>query len=451
MTAENLDSILRSNANHVEYFRNNDIRWEPYVFEKEYTNWIEEQRAIWETSAIVDQSYHMEVLEITGPEAVDFLGKVGVNDLDKFRHKSAPQAVNLVCCNPDGYVIGDAIVFHVGDDQFHSLGAPWTHNWLKYNSIECDYETEVDLLYDPFEEEDPPDFRFQIQGPYAMDVVEDSIDDSLPDIPFFQMDTIQIDGLEINALRHGMAGTPGLEIFADYEYHDEVLDRLLAVGESYQLRRIGSKAYKTGKIGSGWFNASVPAIYSHEELERYRKWLGPDSAEAQLSIGGSYVSADIEDYYMTPMERGQGQLVDLDHEFIGRDALEDMIDNQQRARVTLVWDPDDVVDVYASLFRDGETKKFIPLPDTAHQWSVAHYDQINKDGAEIGVSKYPGYLYYKREMLSLASVDIEHSDPGTSVSFIWGEDTKKSKVERHQPTEIRATVAEAPYVRGGRR
>jgi vanillate/3-O-methylgallate O-demethylase len=248
-----------------------------------------------------------------------------------------------------------------------------------------------------------------------------------------------------------MAGTTGLEIFGDYEYHDDVLEKILQVGESYQIRQVGSKAYKTGKIGSGWFNASVPAIYSHENLEDYREWLGPNSAESELSVGGSFVSPDIEDYYMTPMERGQGHLVDLHHDFIGREALDDMINNQQRARVTLVWDREDVVDVYSSLFTEGETKKFIPLPDTAHQWSVAHYDVIRKNGKDVGFSKYPGYLYYKREMLSLASIDLEYSDPGTRVSFIWGESTEKLGVERHQRTKIQATVAESPYIQAGRR
>jgi vanillate/3-O-methylgallate O-demethylase len=68
----------------------------------------------------------------------------------------------------------------------------------------------------------------------------------------------------------------------------------------------------------------------------------------------------------------------------------------------------------------------------------------------IGLSKYPGYLYYEREMLSLAVVDPEYSEPGTEVTFVWGDDTKKRGVERHEQVEVNATVAPAPYVQGGR-
>jgi hypothetical protein len=42
---------------------------------------------------------------------------------------------------------------------------------------------------------------------------------------------------------------------------------------------------------------------------------------------------------------------------------------------------------------------------------------------------------------------VEHSEPGTEVTVIWGEEgggTSKPTVERHVQTEIRATVAPAP-------
>lgn len=376
---------------------------------------------------------------------------IGVNNLDKFREGDAPQALNFLVCNPDGYVIGDAILFQMEPDRYLSAGAPWTHNWIEYNAERRDDAVDVELLYDPFEDEEPPDFRFQIQGPQAIDVMDEVVDDGMPNLSFFQMDLLEIDGKEFNALSHGMAGSPGVELFGDYSHHDEVLERILQVGKEHDIRQIGSKAYKTGKIGSGWFNASVPAIYTHPELKEYREWLPMDSTEGKLSIGGSFVSGNINDYYMTPMERGQGNLISFDHDYIGRSALEEMIKDQRRKRVTLKWNPEDVIEVYESMFHEGPTKKFIPLPDTAHQWSVAHYDVIKKNGEEVGFSKYPGYLYYDRNMLSLATIDVEHSEPGTQVSFIWGEQTEKSRVESHEQTEIRATVAESPYIRGGRR
>jgi len=450
MSQETLTEVIESVDCLAETFRNNDLEWRPYVFREEYTNWIEEQRAVRESCAVVDQSYHMEVLRIEGSDAINLLSKLGVNSFERINNDDPPQAINYLTCNPDGYVIGDVIVFYLAENEFISVGTETINNWLRYNAEVTDFDVQTEVPYHPFDDHDPEDFRFQIQGPDALDVMEEVVDGSLPDISFFEMDTIRINGIDTFALGHGMAGTPGLEIFGPHEYHDEILEDILDTGQQYGTRQMGTKAYKTGKIGSGWFVFSVPAIYEHEELAGYREWLGADTLEAQLSIGGSYDSDDITDYYMTPMERGQAHLIDFSHDFVGKEALKERIDDKQRERVTLVWDADDVIDIYASLFEDGETNQFITMPDIATQFAATHYDTIMKDGETIGLSKYPGYLYYEREMLSLATVDTEYSDPGTRVQFVWGDGTKKRGVERNEQIEVNATVAPAPYVRGGR-
>ena len=71
-----------------------------------------------------------------------------------------------------------------------------------------------------------------------------------------------------------------------------------------------------------------------------------------------------------------------------------------------------------------------------------------KDGKTVGVSTYTGYTYNERAMISLALVDVEHSEPGTEVTLVWGEEgrgSSKPTVERHVQAEIRATVAAVPY------
>lgn len=448
---DSLQARLESVESTVDMLRNVDMEFNQYVFPDEHTNWIEEQRAVRETCAVVDQSYHMEPCFVTGPEAIDFLEHIGVNSFAEIRSGDPPQAINLLMCNPDGYIIGDQILFYLGENEFSSVGSVWANNWIRYNAESLDYNVETETPYGPYmDDATPPRYRFQIQGPNALDVIEDVVDGRSPEISLFEMDTIEIQGHSVYALGHGMAATPGLEIFGPYEYHDEVLDAILAAGKRHDIRQLGSKAYKTGKIGSGWLVGPVPAIYENEEMEDYRKWLDGDGTEATFSIGGSFVSEDIEDYYMTPMERGQGHLVNFDHDFIGREAIEKIIDQPRRERVTFVWNEEDVIEVFASLFREGETSKFIDIPDTANTWSKSHYDQVRKDGERVGLSKYPGYLFYEREMLSLGTIDRAYSDPGTKVTFEWGDQSNKQRVERHKPVEIRATVAPAPYVTGGR-
>ena len=72
-------------------------------------------------------------------------------------------------------------------------------------------------------------------------------------------------------------------------------------------------------------------------MKKYREWLPASSYEATGSIGGSFVSKNIEDYYVTPYELGYGPFVKFDHDFIGREALQKMAGKPHRRKVTFAW------------------------------------------------------------------------------------------------------------------
>jgi glycine cleavage system aminomethyltransferase T len=72
---------------------------------------------------------------------------------------------------------------------------------------------------------------------------------------------------------------------------------------------------------------------------------------------------------------------------------------------------------------------------------------VHRAGKTVGLSTYTGYTYNERAMISLAVIDSEYSEPGTSVTVVWGEEKRgssKPTVERHVQAEIRATVAPCP-------
>ena len=87
---------------------------------------------------------------------------------------------------------------------------------------------------------------------------------------------------------------------------------------------------------------------------RYREWLPANGYEATNALAGSFVSDNIEDYYLNPWELGYGQFVKFDHDFIGREALEQIDADAQRKKVTLAWDGEDVARIFASLFETDE-------------------------------------------------------------------------------------------------
>ncbi len=153
------------------------------------------------------------------------------------------------------------------------------------------------------------------------------------------MSEMNIAGHKIRTLRHGMAGAPGLEIWGPYDIQEEVRAAILEAGKEFGLIPVGSRAYPSNTLESGWIPSPLPAIYTGEKLKAYREWLPASSYEATGAIGGSFVSDNIEDYYLNPWELGYGPFVKFDHDFHGREALEKIDPATQRKKVNSGLEP----------------------------------------------------------------------------------------------------------------
>ena len=191
----------------------------------------------------------------------------------------------------------------------------------------------------------------------------------------------------------------------------------------------------------------MPGIYTGDGMmQQYRDWLGADSYEAGGSIGGSFASDNIEDYYVNPFELGYDFYIGWKKpDFIGKAALEAMRGAKNRKKVTFEWNSEDVVNVIASAFRPGEDHfKWIDFPQPNYASSSA--DMIMKDGKRVGMSMFNGYSYNERSMLSLGVVDAD-VQIGDVLTLVWGEPetTGKTSTERHKQTEIRVRVSPTPY------
>ena len=454
MAFSNLEEFVASTDDLVAALRNSQIGAYVYpVVAPEFSNWRDEQMAWRETAVLFDQSHHMAELLVEGPEALKLLSGLGVNSFDNF---GVNRAKHFVACNHDGRVIGDVILFHFDTGHYNLVGRVPTVNWVEYNATTGDYDVMVSRDdRSPSRPGGKPvvrrHYRFQIQGPNAMSVLEELNGAPVPDIPFFRCDKISLAGRKVDALRHGMAGVPGLEVWGAYEQYDEVREAILAAGEPFGLVPVGARAYATNTLESGWIPSPLPAVYTGESMKEYRQWLPGAGYEATASIGGSFIGSRIEDYYLTPYQLGYGFYVKFDHEFIGADALRDMSDLPHRRKVTLEWNPEDVGRVLTSIFEPpGENNKIIDLP--LSNYAAASYDSVVHEGRNVGFSMFAGYSANERAMLSLGVVDPEFVD-GDILTLVWGEEgggTTKTTVERHKQTEIRVKVAPVPYSEAAR-
>jgi glycine cleavage system aminomethyltransferase T len=388
----------------------------------------------------------MTDLFVSGPDALRLFSDLGVNGFGGFEVNRAKQ---FVAVNPDGQLIGDAILFHLEDDLFDLVGHPMVIDWVQFHLATGDYRADAERDDNSAVRSGPPRlYRYELQGPTATAVIEQAGGAPLPATRFFGVAEFDIAGHRVRGLRHGMAGQPGFELFGPWADGADVLDALLRAGADHGLVRAGAKAYSTANLESGWVPAPLPAVFGdHPVLAAYREWL---PAAAISSLGGSLDSPDIADYYLTPYDLGYGRAVKFDHDFIGRPALEELSRQPPRTKVTLVWNAEDVAAAIGSLFAPGPGAKYLDLPKA--RYATHQLDKVLVDGRPAGISLDCGYLANERAMVSLATVDVAHGDPGTEVVVVCGEqpNSTKPQVEEHRLWEIRATVAPVPYVRFAR-
>ena len=449
MSNQNLEALLQTVKSPVDLLRNSKIGAYIYpVVAPEFGNWRDEQRAWRESAVLFDQSHHMVEINNEGPDPLKMLSNLAINSFAKFPVNRAKQ---FVPCTYDGYVIGDGILFHLEQNKLVFVGRAPSASWIQFHAATGGYDvtTEKDDR-SPSRPMGKPvvrkSYRYQIQGPNAKQVIEKLNGGPIPEIKFFAMDEIVIAGRKVRALRHGMAGAPGLEVFGPYEEGEEIRAAIVEAGKDFGLVQVGSRAYATNTLESGWIPSPLPAVYTGDKLKAYREWLPATSYEGTGSLGGSFDSPDIEDYYLTPYELGYGPFVKFDHDFIGKEALEKIAGKPHRKKVTYAWKGADVTKVFASMFEPGvERYKYIDLP--LSNYASASYDKILKDGKVVGFSMFGGYSYNEQSMLSLGVVDPD-IEIGTELSLVWGEaggGSGKTTVERHKQTEIRATVSPVPY------
>jgi glycine cleavage system aminomethyltransferase T len=447
MAHRSLEELLGSAGNTVDLLRNAQVG--PNVYPgvpAEFTNWRDEQMA-WQNGCVLfNQTYHMAELMVHGPDALKLVASLGVNSFATFEPGKAKQ---FVPCSPDGYVIGDVILFGLDADRVNLVGRAPVLNWVTFHAETGDYDVTVEfdqrtaLRTDGLRRH----YRFQVQGPNAMAVLEKALGHAPEELKFFNMRTETIAGKDVCALRHGMAGQPGWELFGPWEDGEAVHEALVDAGEEFGLTLVGGRAYGSNAIESGWIPCPLPAVYTGDELKAYREWLPATGYEGSASVGGSFASRDIEDYYFTPWDLGYGHLIKFDHEFVGREALEHMADGPHRTKVTLVLDDDDVARTIATMFQTTGRAKFIEWPNAVY--SMHQYDDVKVDGETIGVSTWICYSANEGKLLTLGVLDAEYAEPGTEVTFVWGEEnggTSKPTVERHVQTELRAVVAPVPIV-----
>lgn len=376
---------------------------------------------------------------IKGPDALKFLTDTCVNTFANFPIGTGKHAI---MCTEEGLVMMDGVLLRLGEDEFITY---WLAPYIVYALMKGKYNAAAENLTGQV-------FLFQIGGPRSLEVLEAATGECLHDIKFMHHRMSSIEGMEVRVLRMGMAGTLAYEVHGKVEDARPVYNAILKAGEQFGIRRLGVHAYMMNHTEDGFPQAYYHFLYPWAEDGDFLKFL---SSVGGLAGGGAQfrgsMGTDMRLRYRNPVELGWAGMIKFDHDFVGRKALEKEVASPRRKMVTLVWNTEDIIDVYASQFKPGEPYPNMDNPnhygfevgDKTHALSLSADQVLNKDGKVVGISSGRAYSYYFREVISLSSIDTAYSALGTDVVVLWGDPGARQK-------QIRAKVSRFPYLNENR-
>jgi vanillate/3-O-methylgallate O-demethylase len=358
----------------------------------------------------------------TGREAAEFLSSICINGFSNFPNGGSKHAIMLT---EDGLIASHALLQRNTEDRFRMFATP---PWAIYQASKSRFavQFEVDEIY-----------LLQIAGPTCLQTLERATGEDLRDVEFLRFRPTSVDGKPTEICRIGMSGTLAYELRGPIAQGPEIYDAVVRAGADLGIQRLGWRTYMVNHVEGGYPQLTWTFMFAAYEDPGYREFAPADDAPI---VSGSVDPTDMRARYRTPVELGWHRAARFDHEFIGREALEAEVADPKRTIVTLCWDPEDVIDIYASLLRPGEEYKTLDLPaHPHHRGAHAHADHVVKDGKPVGISSGTVYSYYYREVISHCTIDIGLADVGTEVIVKWGDFGGKIK-------DVRATVARYPYL-----
>lgn len=333
----------------------------------EYTGWWDEEMSWHDTCYIHAGLNPANVYSVKGPDALKFFAD---NCVNTFNNYPIGKGKHAIMCNEEGYIIKDGMLLRMGEDEFLTY---WMWPFLEYFVQNGKYDIEGENLAGKI-------FMFQLAGPRTLDVLETATGEDLRDIKFIHFRDSKIAGKKVMILRVGMAGSLGYEVHGQREDAVEIYEAILKAGEPFGLKKLGRNAYRNAHIEGGFPQSSIHFTYAADAtISDFLSKVGLWGGEKKLS--GS-IGNDLKAHFRTPVEIGWGGMINFDHDFTGREALEREKANPRRKLVTLVWNPEDIMEVWHSVFEPGEPYARM---DLCEDWSnIAGTSNLHADKVLIG-------------------------------------------------------------------
>lgn len=246
----------------------------------QYSGIKQEHRAVRTAAGLFDVS-HMGEFFVTGPQALELIQKVTINDASVL---TPGMAQYTAMCYEDGGVVDDLLVYMLAENEYMLVvnAANIENDWawiVDQNSMGAELVNRSDEIA-----------LLALQGPASADILNPLTNTEAANIGFYRFETGQVagqPGVIISAT--GYTGEKGFELYIDTTKADPlaIWDALMAEGNKHGLLPAGLGARDTLRLEMGF------ALY------------------------GNDITGETH-----PLEARMGWLTKLDKgSFIGRDAL----------------------------------------------------------------------------------------------------------------------------------
>lgn len=209
-----------------------------YQMPIQYRSIQAEHKRVRESVGVFDVS-HMGEFWVKGPDMVDFVDHVTVNNAAKLQVNQAQYSAMLF---EDGGIVDDLIVYRFEDRMMLVVNAAnrqkdW--DWINKHAKEFDVELE-----------DASDRMslIAVQGRNAPDVLKKLTETDLGEIKFYWFREGEVAGHRAIISKTGYTGEAGFELYVDNESAPAIWDALMEAGQEYDIEPAGLGARDTLRL-----------------------------------------------------------------------------------------------------------------------------------------------------------------------------------------------------------
>ncbi len=325
-----------------------------WVMPVQYSGIIDEHRHVRAAAGIFDLG-HMGQVDVSGPDALNFLQAVTTNDVAKL---TPGQAQYSLLPNERGGVIDDILVYRRpnGDGYMVVINAANIAKdveWLeRQRAARSDLDVSVRNISDELG-------MIAVQGPRALAIVQRLTDVDLDAIPYYSWREGSVAGVPAMIARTGYTGEDGVELYPAIEHAGDVWDAAMVAGETDDLKPIGLGARDTLRL------------------------------EARMPLYGNELSDDI-----SPYEAGVSWAVALDKgDFIGREPM-------------------------AAVKEQGAKRRTVGFRLTERAGSPRAHFPVQVDGREVGYVTSGAFSPTLNEQIGLALVERSSAGVGKPLDVV---------------------------------